>query len=75
MSTVRVKVFSNLACFTVLVFTLGITVPCPAQTQSRVEPSDWFAGDAHVHRGIGCGRSNEKEMLTPQQLSGNDEDE
>lgn len=34
----------------------------------RPEPSTWFAGDAHVHRGIGCGRSNEKEMLTPQQL-------
>ena len=32
------------------------------------EPPGWFAGDAHVHRGIGCGRSNEKEMLTPQQL-------
>jgi hypothetical protein len=64
----RVKLFSNLTCFTALVFTLGNTVPCPAQTQSRVEPGDWFAGDAHVHRGIGCGRSNEKEMLSPQQL-------
>ena len=32
------------------------------------EPPDWFAGDAHVHRGIGCGRSNETTMLTPQQL-------
>jgi len=32
------------------------------------EPASWFAGDPHVHRGIGCGRANEKEMLTPQQL-------
>lgn len=39
-----------------------------AQQPERAEPSDWFAGDAHVHRGIGCGRSNEKEMLTPQEL-------
>jgi hypothetical protein len=38
------------------------------QSAERPEPSDWFAGDAHVHRGIGCGRSNETEMLTPQQL-------
>ena len=41
-----------------------------AAGQSSVgpEPPDWFAGDAHVHRGIGCGRSNESSMLTPQQL-------
>jgi hypothetical protein len=38
------------------------------QSADGPEPSDWFAGDAHVHRGIGCGRSNEKEMLTPEQL-------
>src|SRR5271157_1348006 len=38
------------------------------QTPARPEPPDWFSGDAHVHRGIGCGRANEKEMLTPQQL-------
>ena len=38
------------------------------QSTARPEPSDWFAGDPHLHRGIGCGRSNEKEMLTPQQL-------
>jgi hypothetical protein len=38
------------------------------QSARRPEPADWFAGDAHVHRGIGCGRSNEKEMLSPQQL-------
>jgi hypothetical protein len=39
-----------------------------AQSSGRLEPSDWFAGDAHVHRGIGCGRSHEKQMLSPQQL-------
>ncbi len=68
MSMARIKLFSNLACFTVLAVTLGSTARCPAQTPSRPEPGDWFAGDAHVHRGVGCGRSNEKEMLSPQQL-------
>jgi hypothetical protein len=38
------------------------------QPADRPEPPDWFAGDPHVHRGIGCGRANEKEMLAPQQL-------
>jgi hypothetical protein len=38
------------------------------QSVIRLEPPEWFSGDAHVHRGIGCGRSNEREMLTPQQL-------
>ena len=38
------------------------------QSTARPEPSKRFAGDPHLHRGIGCGRSNEKEMLTPQQL-------
>jgi hypothetical protein len=42
--------------------------PASGQSTARPEPSDWFAGDAHVHRGIGCGRANEKEMLSPQQL-------
>jgi hypothetical protein len=42
--------------------------PVCGESAERPEPSDWFAGDAHVHRGIGCSRSNEKEMLTPQQL-------
>ena len=68
MSMARLKLFCDLACFTLLAFTFGSPVRCPAQTPSRVEPSDWFAGDAHVHSGIGCGRSNEKEMLSPQQL-------
>jgi hypothetical protein len=49
---------------------LGLLAPSifHAQSNERPEPPDWFAGDAHVHRGIGCGRSNEKEMLTPQRL-------
>lgn len=46
---------------------LCVTV-CLAQSDAKPEPPDWFAGDAHVHRGIGCGRANEKEMLTPEQL-------
>ncbi len=33
-----------------------------------VEPPGWFAGDAHVHRGIGCSRADAKEMLTPAEL-------
>jgi len=41
---------------------------CYGQSTARLEPPDWFAGDAHVHRSIGCGRSNAKEMLTPQEL-------
>ena len=51
---------------------LGLSLLAPtlslAQSADRPEPPDWFAGDAHVHRGIGCGRSDEKEMLTPRQL-------
>ena len=51
---------------------LGLSLLAPsifhAQSIDRPEPPDWFAGDAHVHRGIGCGRSHEKNMLTPQQL-------
>ncbi len=47
---------------------VGSAVICLAQSAPRPEPPDWFAGDAHVHRGIGCGRSNEKEMLRPQEL-------
>ena len=38
------------------------------QSAVRLEPPDWFAGDAHVHRGVGCDPANKKEMLTPQQL-------
>ena len=38
------------------------------QSAERPEPQDWFAGDPHVHGGIGCGRSNETEMLSPEQL-------
>ncbi len=57
--------------FLVPVF-LGLSILIPSsfsgQSSPRPEPSDWFAGDPHLHRGIGCGRSNEKEMLTPQQL-------
>jgi hypothetical protein len=50
---------------------MGVSLLVPpvlGQTAARPEPSDWFAGDAHVHRGIGCGREHEKEMLTAQQL-------
>src|SRR6266568_5841240 len=52
-------------CFAGMMY-VGSAVICAAQPGP--EPPDWFAGDAHVYRGIGCGRANEKEMLTPQEL-------
>ena len=51
-----------------LVFILLTSNSVFGQSAEGPEPPDWFAGDAHVHRGIGCGRSNETEMLSPQQL-------
>jgi hypothetical protein len=51
-----------------LVVFLSVSKLSHGQADIRPEPPDWFAGDAHVHRGIGCGRANEKEMLTAQQL-------
>jgi hypothetical protein len=54
-------------CFAGMMY-VGSAVICPAQSALGPEPPDWFAGDAHVHRGIGCGRANEKEMLAPQEL-------
>jgi len=51
-----------------LSFILLIPESSFGQSVIRPEPPEWFAGDAHVHRGIGCGRSKEKEMLTPEQL-------
>lgn len=56
------------AFFVTVVMGVAAGVTCLAQTTMRPEPADWFAGDAHVHRGIGCGRASEKEMLTPPQL-------
>ena len=49
-------------------FTFLFSATAYGQSSEGPEPSDWFAGDAHVHRGIGCGRSNEASMLIPQQL-------
>src|SRR6266568_8869989 len=53
-----------------IILGLSLVTPNPVNGQSlgRLEPSNWFAGDAHVHRSIGCSRSNAKEMLTPQEL-------
>lgn len=54
-----------------IAFIVGVNLLAPmifAQASPRPEPPDWYAGDAHVHRGIGCGRENEKQMLTPQEL-------
>jgi hypothetical protein len=56
----------------VVPFLLGFRLLNPnsvsGQSAARPEPANWFAGDPHMHRGIGCGRANEKEMLSPQQL-------
>jgi hypothetical protein len=55
----------------VIAFIAGVTFLAPTgfgQASARPEPPDWYAGDAHVHRGIGCGREHEKEMLTAAQL-------
>ncbi len=46
------------------------TSNCLSQSVERLEPSDWFAGDAHLHRTLKCGRSDQTEMLTPEQLLG-----
>jgi len=51
-----------------LVWSSSECVNSMPQSSQRPEPNDWFAGDAHVHRGIGCSRSNEQAMLSPQQL-------
>ena len=58
-------------CRNFIAFIVGVNLLAPsifAQASARPEPPDWYAGDAHVHRGIGCGREHEKEMLTPAQL-------
>jgi len=57
-----------IAGFVLYFITSAIAPPGFAQSARGPEPPGWFAGDPHVHRGIGCGRSNEKEMLSPQQL-------
>jgi len=65
MKTLRIPRWAWLLVLFPLSF--SFTIPNSVYGQSP-EPPDWFAGDAHVHRGIGCGRSNEAEMLTPPQL-------
>jgi hypothetical protein len=41
---------------------------CGESRAERPEPRGWFAGDPHVHRGIGCARSDADRMLTPEEL-------
>ena len=57
-----------MSCVAAAMYAAGGAVPCVAQSDARSEPPDWFAGDPHVHRGIRCGRANEKQMLTAQEL-------
>ena len=67
MSTTRLRTLATAAASVALL--AAAFLPCGfAQSAAAPESAGWFAGDPHVHRGIGCGRANEKEMLTPQQL-------
>src|ERR1035438_10663959 len=68
MKTTGITGWSRFLVPLVLGFNLLIPSSLCGQSAVRPEPPDWFAGDTHVHRGIGCGRSNEKEMLQPQEL-------
>ncbi|MBZ5561964.1 MAG: CehA/McbA family metallohydrolase [Acidobacteriia bacterium] len=68
MNTRRIADWARFLALLLLGVGLQTSNPVFGQSAERPEPWDWFAGDAHVHRGIGCGRSNEKEMLSPQQL-------
>ncbi|HKV38330.1 MAG TPA: CehA/McbA family metallohydrolase [Blastocatellia bacterium] len=68
MNTKRIRGLARLLLPIFLGFHWLTPNPFYGESAARPEPPDWFAGDAHVHRGIGCGRANEKEMLTPQQL-------
>jgi hypothetical protein len=54
----------------ILLLGFNLLTPNPfyGQSAERPEPPDWFAGDAHFHRSIGCGRADAKEMLTPQEI-------
>ncbi len=68
MKTTRVADCVRFLLPILLPFNFLISTSVYGQSAARPEPSNWFAGDPHLHRGIGCGRSNEKEMLSPQQL-------
>lgn len=68
MKIVRIKRLAISACSFFVIISLPGALTCSAQSAAGPEPPGWFAGDAHVHRGIGCSRSDAKEMLTPQEL-------
>ena len=55
----------HLAWAAALALLLGF---CGGLRAERPEPREWFAGDPHVHRGIGCARSDADRMLTPEEL-------
>jgi hypothetical protein len=68
MNTRRIGCWAQFVFPAFLGFSLLSSSYACGQSAGRVEPSDWFAGDPHVHRSIGCSRSNAKDMLTPQEL-------
>jgi hypothetical protein len=51
-----------------LMILTGSLTPCLTVRGAGPEPPGWFAGDPHVHRGIGCGRNDATKMLTPEEL-------
>ena len=57
-----------------ILLALGCIYPILSAAQQRTpararpEPAGWFAGDAHVHRGMLCARDDAKTMLSPAEL-------
>ncbi len=68
MRITRVKGLAVSVFSAVLILNMPNVFVCLAQLMERPEPADWFAGDTHLHRTLKCARSNETEMLTPEQL-------
>src|SRR3954465_12232647 len=54
-----------------ILLALGCNHPIPTSAEQRTpvrarpEPTGWFAGDAHVHRGMLCAGGDAKTMLSP----------
>jgi len=69
--TMRTLVTMGLVLSACSLLTLVSVADAPRNPDASLagpELAGWFAGDPHVHRGILCGRSDAKEMLTPEEL-------